>query len=429
MTQKQRVTALGAAAVMFIFLVHVPAAPGGGPSTAPADAAQGIMDQLPACQGDLQAASDSLNAATGNNKGGYDVKARTDAASALADISVAMDFAKAHPEIAQLPAPKAAVSDDIASLVQVGHDHPRAAARLSQALDSLGAALDDLRKAPGGDIGGFREKVLKDIQVTAFRTAMGITVAANGGRILPPSAIPRGPATVPGQALQIVVDIDMGTSTTSHLQAAQAYLARVVAALDETPDGLSGGFDAKAKTDANQTLDDIQAALAYVHDHPEIDPLHPSQHPTPGGGKKRPGNVPAYARTALDSPTMEISGTIGAGRAGTNTTVVFGSMDANGIRIDQDGKGVSVYLASAMQNLVNASGLFFGPPGSPGSAIGEIGGLRAKIMDDLSKTSEDSIAGLDFIHEHTTGTPVKPTFAGPGVRATASTATSQPGLP
>ena len=397
------------------------------PAKAPTAGPQTLADQLTACQSNLQAASDSLNAATGNNKGGYDVKARADTTKALADISGAIDFAKTHPDIAQLPAPEARL--DIAPLVKAGHDHPNAAPKLSRALDLLGAALDDLHKTPGGDISGFRDKVLADIELTASDTATGISIAAGVGRTPQPNGIPRGSGALPDQALEIVVNVNMGSTTTSHLQAAQAYLTRVVAFLDATPNDLSGGFDAKAKTDANQALDDIRAALAYIHDHPEIDPLKASRNPLPGPGA--PHNVPDYARMAFSSPTKEISGTVGTGRAGMNITVAFGPMDANGIRMDQDGKGISVYLAGAMQNLANTFGLFTGPPGSPSSGMGDIGGFRAKIMDDISKTSEDSLSGLDFIHEHTTGTPVKPTFAGPGVRATAAVATSQPdpGLP
>jgi hypothetical protein len=82
-------------------------------------------------------------------------------------------------------------------------------------------------------------------------------------------------------------------------------------------------------------------------------------------------------------------------------------IDANGIRIDPDGKGVSVYLGCAMQDLVNAWGLFTGSKGSVGSGMSDIGGFRTKIWDGMTNTSAESLAGLDFIHDHTTGTPVK----------------------
>ncbi len=320
------------------------------PSKTPADAQDAIVDRLITSEGHLQAALASLNKASGNNKGGYDIKGREDLAQAIADITHAIDYAKTHAEIAPLPAPEARL--DITAQVQVSRNHPNAAPNLGRALDSLSAALEELHKTPGGNIGGFRDKVLADIQLAAADTAMGITIAGGGGRGPQPNVRTPGPnMNTPNMNLTGVLVPD---SATIRLQALQAALSSAADNLKQASAAAKADFLDQTLADVAHASNTVAAALDYVKTHPEADALPPSISP--------------------DLP-------------------LFDPPNGYGVPSRQDVKAVYPTLASASNVLLGGIRQFAAGPTNAGPVIGELGGFRDRILQDVSIASCDLITG------------------------------------
>ncbi len=151
-----------------------------------------IVDQLTAVEGHLQEALNRMNRATLAGKGDYVQKSRQDLAQAVGDISSAIDYARNHPEIAQLPAPESKIS--IPTYESVSGGRTNVAPNLKSALNELQPALSQLQSTPGGDFGHFRDRTLADIQQAATDIAAGVTMAAGGGD--PGAAVPVPPANM-----------------------------------------------------------------------------------------------------------------------------------------------------------------------------------------------------------------------------------------
>jgi hypothetical protein len=219
-------------------------------------------------------------------------------------------------------------------------------------------------------------------------------------------------ATGRGAVLPTSPEVRLANTTTAHLLGAQIRLENALTNLNTTPNDVSGGFAEKAKANVDLALKDITEALDYVKQHPEIDPMVPSNKPLQPRVATQP---PAFAIIAAQQLDRELSGTVARGRV-----VAIGPQDSRGIRIDHEGKGISAALVNALQDINSAGSLFSGSPWSPNSGIREICGFRIRILDHIDAAAKDTLAGLDYIYNHTSGPPVKPTFAGPGYKATDS---------
>ncbi len=143
-----------------------------------------------------------------------------------------------------------------------------------------------------------------------------------------------------------------------------------------------GGYVEKGLASIDQTVADIEAAKAYLKDHPEADKLDATQGSTTSPIAAFP-DIPAYDRTAQGtyrSPAM---------------------VDA------------LVPLKAALQALVN------GPTGGAGTGLGDLGGYRDKITNDLVQAGNDIVAGMDYnyrVYSPSTN-PATPPRAGRGVAA------------
>ncbi len=124
-----------------------------------------------------------------------------------------------------------------------------------------------------------------------------------------------------------------------------------------------GGFIEKARADVGQALVDVVAALAYVKEHPEVDPQPAPVAPT-DKQKLYPAMLPDY-------------------------------------EIDPNGKGKSPNMDAAIESL-NAAlrPLMDGPNGGALLLLtGELGGFRDKIMQDIGQTNADTLAAFAFSHD------------------------------
>ena len=78
------------------------------------------------------------------------------------DVTAALSFVKDHPDIASTPA---ALTADIEFNAPVpgGTDGPLVPPGVAVGLNNIKAGFEALKRAPGGDIGGFREKIRQDL--------------------------------------------------------------------------------------------------------------------------------------------------------------------------------------------------------------------------------------------------------------------------
>jgi hypothetical protein len=69
-------------------------------------------------------------------------------------------------------------------------------------------------------------------------------------------------------------------TTTARLQAAQTELKKALTSLNKSQTANHGGLIEKGRADATLAVADVGTALAYVKDHPELEPLPPGAPPT-----------------------------------------------------------------------------------------------------------------------------------------------------
>ena len=141
------------------------------------------IDHLTASQKAIAAAVLALRRATTNNHAGYVEKARANIEQATNDMNAATAYAGAHPELAGTPlAESPASSASIAAIQAFDFPKPNNQASMVAALKSIQTAASTLEQAPGGNLGGYRDKLIADLNDAANNVNDGFNVLRSGGR-------------------------------------------------------------------------------------------------------------------------------------------------------------------------------------------------------------------------------------------------------
>lgn len=147
------------------------------------DAVENMLANLWASQAALQQCADFMDKATINNKGGYVEKARADLEQARLNMIAAIDYVRAHPELARERRPP--------ELPEFPVEPPPPAAgppgvpNLRKAMTALTEAHRQLNSARGGALGGHRDKLNADFKRAANNIIAGIHFNVDGS--VPPA--------------------------------------------------------------------------------------------------------------------------------------------------------------------------------------------------------------------------------------------------
>jgi len=112
-------------------------------------------------------------------------KALEKAVAALAivsgDLTSAIAFVREHPDVANAPV---AFTPDIQfdAPVPGGTAGPNVPPGVAVGLNNLKAGYDALKRAPGGDIGGFRDRISKDLTTAVDLIYASLTVEEERGQ-------------------------------------------------------------------------------------------------------------------------------------------------------------------------------------------------------------------------------------------------------
>ncbi len=187
-----------------------------------------------------------------------------------------------------------------------------------------------------------------------------------------------GPAPQPPRAPQLRPD----TSSTAqaHLDVAQTAVKQALAALIRSTTTSHGGYLEKAMVEVNKATDDLTQAAAYIKAHPEANAL---------------ANGPAPAETSKVSFTVAPAAVRGA-------------------RGTRGGVPLQTNMIEALDALNAALNEFMNPAGSDyhGPVMGDLGGFRQKIMDDLVQANTDVLAGINYAN----GSGVPPATPAPAAQ-------------
>jgi hypothetical protein len=303
--------------------------------------------------------------------GGYFARAKEDLVPALAATAEAIAYVRAHPEantLANGPAPKdepkVPMLPRLTDAIYPRMDYVQAVDAVSVALDALvNNPSPDYRGPVLGDLGGHRAKLIAAIAQVGADLSNGIAYnhATRGGStgIIPISATPAPPP-----------DPKFGATTRTYLEAVQSGLRFVTQGTpgnqtgDNVADPTQGGFVPKVLADLKRASDNVAAALAWLDTHPEAVPL-PTGPTGPEPSAVRTAKIPADAPNG-PSP----------GRA-------FYGPKLN---------------AGTLRDLNETLGWLLNQPAPDhrGPVLGDIGGFRDKIMDDLGQALTDTLAGIAF---------------------------------
>ena len=180
------------------------------------------------------------------------------------------------------------------------------------------------------------------------------------------------------------------TTTQEYLSAALTEVNKAVAAMRSAGTGNRGGFVVKARTDLAQVVVDIKSAITYVTDHPESNPLASGP-----AGPESPALQPGILAHTADGQT----------RAPNSYPPLHASIDD---------------LNAALKFLVNnPAGDYRGP------VLGNIGGLREKIITGIVLSWSDIRGAMDYGDAHPSAGAARAAAA--RVATTATVAKGPPG--
>lgn len=166
---------------------------------APADSgANQVADKLRLARAELDKAIRGMAGATKKNHGGFVEKAQAELKQTAQDLTDAMAFADAHPEIIALPG--AAPAETLAAaehLMGLTFPKPNNQGHLVDGLNGLQRALTALQESRGGDIGGNREKLIADMDRAATSIYDGFHFLQNKGNTPTNSPQPTPPSILP----------------------------------------------------------------------------------------------------------------------------------------------------------------------------------------------------------------------------------------
>ncbi len=295
--------------------------------------------------------------------GGYFDRAREDINQGLADVAAAAAFVDAHPEASVIVAGAAPAETPTLPLLPEFRSPYVGGTWLVQVVDNLGLARNALINSSlgPGDFGGFRAKIMADLSRAGSNLATGILYDRNfrGGNtgIISLTALPP-PAPDP----------KFGPTTRTHLEAIAQEVLGTLRDLSSvgvayTGDRTQGGYLPKTRADLDQIQKDVNAALTFLNTHPEAIPL-------------------CAGPSKADSPSIQdviLPHDYAALRYGTSAFRSTPALNAS-----------TIYLLNEMLlHLTNNPA-----SDSHSLVLGDIGGFRSKIREDIAQAQADAVEGL-----------------------------------
>jgi len=148
--------------------------------------------ELNSMRGALQRANNNLQRGGADNA--YAQRAQAAVTQAIVDVAAVLVYIKEHPSTA--PAPPNVVKPDFAPAVV---DRGRFPGK-ETTLNNLNSAFDQLAAVPGGDFGGLRARIIREIVLAAEETLMDIRESASPNRGERGAPAPRGGGAEPQPA-------------------------------------------------------------------------------------------------------------------------------------------------------------------------------------------------------------------------------------
>ncbi len=308
--------------------------------------------------------------------GGHLARARDDLATALQAADAALAFVREHPEANQLAkTPAAADEPKLPALPKIPppetYTNPISLVKAVDALDvALTALANPTAAQPAfGELGGHRAKLLAAIALAGadFSAADAYYKNVRGGRT---GVIPAG--TIP---TDVKPDPQYGPTARPYLAQAQLLLKSESGILTNpnpnvTTDRIQGGYVSKVAGHLQRATDNLTAALAYLDSHPEADALASGPAAPETSATRRAKLPPGEPRFNFGGPT------------GPPDPLQY--------------KALNYRTISSLNTIVGW--LLNNPaPDYHGPVLGDLGGYRAKILDDLGRALADTLAGIDFV--------------------------------
>ncbi|HTB62804.1 MAG TPA: hypothetical protein VK737_04370 [Opitutales bacterium] len=184
---------------------------------------------------------------------------------------------------------------------------------------------------------------------------------------------------------------DPSPTAQAHLDSVNAALIIAQNALGRATTDNHGGFVEKAAADVKKALDDEAQATAYLKAHADENKL--ATGPAPADS-----SAPGFAKIPGNVNSRRPGGT----RGDTAQTNMIAAVDS---------------LNAALNELLNSSATSSQPP-----ILGDLGGYRKKLLDDINQANTDVLAGIATGNGQTVTPPMPPAPA-------TSTATPDKSLP
>lgn len=200
--------------------------------------------------------------------------------------------------------------------------------------------------------------------------------------------------------------------TVGRLKASRIALGKAFFVIERASPDTHGDLAEQARKSIAKSIADVSAAMTFAEAHPDLDATHLFGSYFLGGTADQ---VAGYAPAMLADfdPEQTYRGTIRTDANSVLKAVAFGPQDERGIRIDQDGNGISINVLQAIVLLDKAMAqmtVSFG-----GQPLQEFEDLRLQIVQDIRAARSDAGAALDYVHAHVQGKPVGAGFPGPNV--------------
>jgi hypothetical protein len=205
---------------------------------------------------------------------------------------------------------------------------------------------------------------MKTSSILLFVGLLAFSTGSAFADIGPPPSPPRAPQLRP----------DASPTAQAHVDVAQTAVKQALAALIRSTTTSHGGYLEKAMVEVNKAADDLTQATAYIKAHPDANAL---------------ATGPAPAETSKVSLTVAPEA-------------------ARGARAGRGGVSPQTNMIEALDALNAALNEFMNPTSSSyhGPVMGDLGGFRQKIMDDIVQTNTDVLAGINYANG--SGVPATP---------------------
>jgi hypothetical protein len=233
----------------------------------------------------LEQAASSLRSAAPQNKGGHLELAIVEAEKAVVTMRTAMHFAADHPETKEeLPIPSE-IRVDFNPATDGG-----TAPNLRAALIAFREALEALERSPGGNLGGHRAAVYREIAASVAEIQLGLLAVRD---------YTGGGGGVRGFSGATASNLPAG-GTASPLDRALAALSGAAQSLRSTSPGNKGGNVEKAIVEVDRAITDLRAAIQFAAEHPDAAAVAPTAMVKPNFNPPTTAGAPNL-RAALNS--------------------------------------------------------------------------------------------------------------------------------